>query len=93
MYAQNGTFQAKVVVTDNRGNVSAPAASRVIVGTLVDSGAPDNGVDVGSKGTTPRTPTARPGAGSPKLIPGPEMVLVALAAVAVALAGRRHLPR
>src|SRR5581483_3870940 len=90
-YAQNGTYEATVVVTDNRGNVSAPVSARVIVGTLVGSG--DGSGEVGGAGSTPGSSStgatpARPGSSSPK-IPAPGVGLVALAAVALALATRR----
>lgn len=88
-YATNGTYAAKVIVTDDRGNVSEAYTARVIVGTLVGNG----GVDTGSGLPTPTTgrpatvvtgPGARPGAGTGK-VPGFEAPLVALALVGAAL--------
>jgi len=86
-YAANGSYQASVVVTDNRGNLSAPATARIIVGELVAQGSP-SGTDLpGKTGGTPR-PQA-PGSGSGK-VPGFELPLVAVAALAVALLARRR---
>lgn len=95
-YATNGSYDASVVVTDNRGNLSAPSSSRVIVGELVGSGTPSTGVDLPGKGGTSRPSTAaqRPGSSSGKLLPGFEPALLALAAVGGALAvTRRHRSR
>jgi hypothetical protein len=91
-YATNNTYTVKVVVTDDRGNTSAPATARVIIGTLQGGGADDSGgTNVGSRPVT-SVGDPQPGAGAGK-IPGPEPILVALAALGLALVTRRHLRR
>jgi PKD repeat protein len=96
-YATNGSYTAKVVVTDDRGNVSAPASAKVIVGELVGTGSVDTGaggVGSGTPATPTRTTVDRPGSESPsKIVPGSGVGLIALAAVGAALAARRHLRR
>jgi fibronectin type 3 domain-containing protein len=89
-YAFNGTYAAKVIVTDNRNEVSAPAIAQVIVGEVITDKV--EGTLPGSLGGGSTTgAVAEPGSGNPA-IPGPGLMLVLLGVAAVALA-RRHRAR
>lgn len=84
-YAINGTFSATVIVTDTRGEVSAPATAQIIVGEVVG-----RTVETGLPGRLPGgQPTSAPGSTDPE-VPGPSAGLVLLALVTIALVLRRR---
>lgn len=84
-YARNGTYLAKLIVTDNRNEPSAPATAQIIIGETVKQE-----VDSGLPGRVPTpTSTSQPGTESPTPAPGPALLVVAVAALAIALRRRR----
>ncbi|HUR68410.1 MAG TPA: fibronectin type III domain-containing protein [Candidatus Thermoplasmatota archaeon] len=81
-YAVNGTYNATVIVTDNRGD-TALAFAQVIVGEVIGDAPPDSGINS-------QQPTARPGSGTPDVpAPGGALALAALASLALLLRRRR----
>jgi MYXO-CTERM domain-containing protein len=79
-YAVNGTYNATVIVTDERG-ASTLAYREVVIGETVTGGPPDDGSGL-------RPPTS-PGSETPG-VPGPAPVLLLAGVVGLALAMRRR---
>lgn len=83
-YTVNGTYNATVVVTDDRGETTL-AYTQVVIGEVVTDKIPDAGIG-GSKATPA---TGAPGSKSPG-IPGPSAGLLVAGLVVVAVALRRR---
>lgn len=86
-YANNGSFTATVIAIDERNAESAIASAVVIVGELESEGDIDDGLPDAGQPTTPTS--ERPGAQTPK-VPGPGVLLAAIAVAGAALLARRR---